>query len=1057
MHRAKAFVKKTRGGKVMKVVREHYLRDDLPCGIVACTLCTPSSSPKLDLRRASAELCTVYVVDTNVVLHQMDLLESRHGVFELLNLVLLQTVVEEVRANSLPLHGRLLALAQSHAHCVVFSNEHHQATYVEKLDGESPNDRNDRAIRTAALWYAEHVQQQPRAGGAAPAEVVMMTEDRGNREKALAEGLASVSITEFVQARAVTHPALVELLASVRSAEKERQRRSEWVYAVHLSAEEAQRGLLSGALRRGVFKVSRDYWAEATVRAKGAAAGSIFIPDLQAMNRAVDGDEVAVELLPQSQWRTPSTRLEPLMDEQDMVSVNDSADQQPPVDSAPALSPPPSSSLLPTGRVVAVLRRHWRSYCGSLDVSAKSRGSFLFLAVNRRIPKIRIQSQQGDALMSKRIQVAMDSWPADSRYPLGHYVSTIGDIGDKDTETTVLLIEHDIPTAPWTNAVLACLPEDTQRIRESDCVGRVDYRKVEGVHVFSIDPPGCTDIDDALHVRALDDGHFEVGVHIADVAHYVQPESALDLEAAHRGTSVYLVDRRIDMLPSMLSTNLCSLKSGVDRLTFSVTWEMTADGDIVNTHYHRAVIRSVASFTYQQAQDRIDATDTSDPITVACKRLNAIAKRLKARRVAAGALMLASQEVRFLLDTESQKPTDVEMYVMKEANGLVEEFMLLANITVAQRIVEYYPTFSLLRRHPTPSADNFRPLVKAAAVVGIPIRVDSSRLLADSLDAAVIPGFPYFNRLIRILATRCMTQAVYFSSGEVERSEYRHYGLAAPIYTHFTSPIRRYADIVVHRLLAASLHYTALPQSVESRERMNDMAETINHRHRMAQLVSRASAELYTLIFFAEKGEHGERQAMDDGGREDDGGVRVVGRELEEDAIIVNVRSTGVRVMIPRYGIEGSITLHRDRRRATEGDDGAADGAGAAAAASEYAFDEERMAVSGPRGVFRIFEQVRARVCVKERRRRRWLSVELMEQSGQPVISRGVDAVDRWKQRVATEGPRGTTVPATMDADYEKTGEAVADVLVVEDELEDGDGHAADATSVKRRRVFHST
>ena len=1020
-------------------------------------------------------------MDTNVVLHQMDLLTSQLGVFEHLNLLFLQTVIDEVRPHSLPLSSRLSSFISSHPHAALFSNEHHHQTYTERLPSESPNDRNDRAIRTAALWYAAHAQAQPRlTAGGPPPRVVMMTEDRGNRERAMAEGLASVSVVEFVRERAATHPRLAELMASVRDEEREKQRREDWVYVEHVTAEEAQRGLNGGAFKRGTFKVSRDYWGEATVKVKGGAGGGgggghvVLIADVQAMNRAVDGDEVVVELLPQSQWRKPSQRLEPQMDEQDMVDIHstDADPPAPPSTSSPSPQPSSSSSssslstssspLLPTGRVVHILQRHWRSYCGSLSLSAKSRGGFLFLPVNRRIPQIRIHTSQGDTLMSKRIQVAMDSWPIDSRYPLGHYTATLGDIGDKDVETTVLLIEHDIPTAPWTNAVLACLPQDCVNVRQEDVRGRVDYR---GVDVFSIDPPGCTDIDDALHVRLLDNGHYEVGVHIADVAHYIQPDSALDVEAAHRGTSVYLVDRRIDMLPSLLSTSLCSLKAHVDRLTFSVVWEMTEEGDVVNTQYHRAVIRSVASFTYQQAQDRIDTPHPSDPITVACQRLNRIAKRLKARRIAAGALTLASSEVKFLLDAESQKPQDVELYVMKEANGLVEEFMLLANTAVASRITEHYPSFALLRRHPTPPADNFAPLIKAAAVVGITIRVDSSRMLADSLDAAVIPAFPWFNKLLRMLATRCMTQALYFCSGEVERSEFYHYGLAAPIYTHFTSPIRRYADIIVHRLLASSLHYHPLPASIENKERMSALVDTINHRHRMAQLVSRASAELYTLIFFAEGGDGASAGVGVGVGAKDDGSTRVVGRVVEEDAMIVNVRSTGVRVMIPRYGIEGSITLYRPARK--EGDEGergeagGQDGEGRGMTGGAYVLDEERMTLSGPRGVFRVFEEVRVRVCVKERRRRRWLSVELVEKEGEGVVSRGVEAVEAWKGKVGGVGGQGMGgkggegVP--MEEEHKEEEGGVENALVVEDDADDADGSAADHSSVKRRRVFHAT
>ena len=1065
-------MKKTRGGPLRHVVQEKYLREDLHCGIVTCTTCDPHNKPApgrphLDIVRrslltttasaataasaasaaaATYPLSTVYVLDTNVILHQMDVLCSTHNLFEHLNLVTLRTVDNEVAANSRTTHDRLRTLLTTHPHAVMFENEYHAGAAIVDQPGETPNDRNDRAIRTATEWYMNHTVD---SSGSRPA-VVLLTNDRDNLRKARTAGLHCLSIYDFVQAHTASHPALGPMLAAVMREDRERQQRQSWEYQPWLSAAEVQAGLLSGRLHKGTFKVNRDWHSEATVRVK-AANQSLLIDGLQAMNRAIDGDAVVVEVLPEAEWKRAKGGMEPRMDEQDMVNIQANSSDTTADTAVDALPPASNSSpLVRTARVVAIAQRNWRAYAGSLSLSSKHRGSFMFLPVNRRIPRIRIHSQQAEQLMSKRLLVTIDSWPADSHNPLGHYVSTIGDIGDRETETAVLLLEHDIPTQPWTNAVLDCLPRDTHNIDARHTAGRVDYRGV--VEVFSIDPPGCTDIDDALHVRQLANGNYEVAVHIADVAHYVKPDTALDGEAAHRGTSVYLVDRRIDMLPSLLSTNLCSLKSGIDRLTFSCVWEMNDHADIVHTTYHRAVIRSVASFTYQQAQDRIDDISTAadaDSITRACKTLNRLAKQLRAKRIAAGALMLASAEVRFLLDNETRQPTDVGMYVQKEANALVEEFMLLANISVAQRINSYYPSFSLLRRHPTPPADNFAPLIQAAAAVGFTIQVDTSKQLADSLDRCVIPAFPMFNKLIRILATRCMTQAIYFCSGEVERGssgDFHHYGLAAPIYTHFTSPIRRYADIVVHRLLAASVDYEPLPDSVQSRERMAELADNINHRHRMAQLVSRASAELYTLIYFGD-GDGGKRTT-------EAAGIETVGRVVEEEAIIVSVRATGLRVFVPRYGLEAAITLVKKKRvagdeeEAEAGEDGDSSGR---LARSEYVFDAERLTVSGPRGTFRIFERVRVILCVREKQRRRWLNVQLVEKEGEGVVSQAVEAVEAFKQG-GVAGGGGKAVDA-MEDEQKESGE---DVMVVEDEVE-GDGEVVqDPSSVKRRRVIRS-
>jgi exosome complex exonuclease DIS3/RRP44 len=378
---------------------------------------------------------------------------------------------------------------------------------------------------------------------------------------------------------------------------------SAWTYPDHLSPADLKAGLDSGKLKKGTFKVNRDYWSEASVSIRGG--DPIFIPDVLHMNRGIDGDIVIVEVLPRTSWKMPSKRLAPSMEEESIVNTTgDEHGHGTDVSTMEVDIARGASSAKATGRVVGIFKRNWRPYCGSLEVSDKKKGTVLFLSVNKRIPKIKISSNQVDTLMDKRIMVQIDSWPAESKFPLGHYTKTLGDIGDKDTETQVLLIEHDIPTEAWSKNVLACLPKDEFNIIQSDCIGRSDFRHLE---IFSIDPPGCTDIDDALHCRLLPNGNYEVGVHIADVSHYVRPESALDLEGAHRGTSVYLVDKRIDMLPSKLSTNLCSLRSNIDRLTFSVLWEMTPAGDIVDTTFHKAVIRSVASFTYGEAQERLDS------------------------------------------------------------------------------------------------------------------------------------------------------------------------------------------------------------------------------------------------------------------------------------------------------------------------------------------------------------------------------------------------------------------------------------------------------------------
>lgn len=230
---------------------------------------------------------------------------------------------------------------------------------------------------------------------------------------------------------------------------------------------------------------------------------------------------------------------------------------------------------------------------------------------------------------------------------------------------------------------------------------------------------------------------------------------------------------------------------------------------------------------------------------------------------------------------------------MFEANAVVEEFMLLANVTVAKKILRHYPTLSILRRHPSPNRAMFDGLISKAKSLGFDINIEDSKMLADSLDAAVDKNDPYINNLLRILSTRCMSPAQYFCSGEFRPQEWHHYGLAAPVYTHFTSPIRRYADVCVHRLLAAAIGVAPLPPHLSSKTYLHDLAANMNRRHRAAQLAGRASVQLHTLIFFAGVGER------------------------EEDAYVLDVETAegkvpAFTVMVPRYGIEVNVKLPID-------------------------------------------------------------------------------------------------------------------------------------------------
>jgi len=275
-----------------------------------------------------------------------------------------------------------------------------------------------------------------------------------------------------------------------------------------------------------------------------------------------------------------------------------------------------------------------------------------------------------------------------------------------------------------------------------------------------------------------------------------------------------------------------------------------------------------------------------DAVSTSVNLLGDIARTLRKRRIDQGALTLASPEVRFRLDADDDNnPTDVSVYALKEANALVEEFMLLANITVSKKILRHYPTLGVLRRHQPPSKEQFAPLMLAAAAVGIQLDISSSKTLSESLDRAVRADDPYFNKLMRVLSTRCMMPAQYFCSGEVPADQWWHYGLAAPVYSHFTSPIRRYADVCVHRLLAAAIGDQPLPPAYADRGKQQDLCSHMNRRHKAAQHASRASTNLHTLLYFR-------------------------GKPSVDEAYILSVTADRVVVLVPKFGLEGSVVLH---------------------------------------------------------------------------------------------------------------------------------------------------
>ncbi|PHH50156.1 Exosome complex exonuclease DIS3 [Ceratocystis fimbriata CBS 114723] len=906
---SKVYVQSTRSGKVQKIVREVYLRQDIPCSSKLCTQCF-DAAPR-DARNHVQPFILAekplgsqafpngrYILpDTNILLNAMDVFEQSNAFCDV---IILQTVLEELKNRSLPLYNRLIGLVNSEdKRFYVFFNDFRLETYIVRGNDESINDRNDRAVRKAAKWYNEHLAK---CRGTIPT-TVLLTNDKDCLAKSKAENIPCMALSEYLSG-VEDGERLMDLVAENQAQSGGFSKVVKMLYPEYFTMSKMMTGVKGGVMHQGIFNVSQYNYLEGSIKVP-AFPKPLIILGRESINRAIDGDVVVVEVLPKEQWKTPTTTIV----EEDSITKDENADVEEDVNIVSAKEKKAlqdearksqakgaESHAQPTARVVGVVKRNWRQYVGHIDPTSASRdsgqgrkqNSVFLLPMDKRIPKIKLRTRQVSELLGKRLLVTIDGWSRDSRHPTGHLVRNLGEMETKAAETEALLLEWDVQYRPFPKTVLDCLPTEGHDWRvpaETGDPGWRDRKDLRDLLICSIDPVGCQDIDDALHARPLPNGNFEVGVHIADVSHFVKPGNAMDSEASIRGTTVYLVDKRIDMLPPLLGTDLCSLKPYVERYAFSTLWEMTPDAEIVNVHFTKSVIKSREAFSYEQAQLRIDDVSMQDELTAGMRTLLAMSKKLKQKRYDAGALSLSSPEVKVQMESETSDPIDVKTKQLLDTNSLVEEFMLLANISVAARIYDAFPQTAMLRRHGAPPRTNFDELSTQLRVKkGMELRVDSSKALAESLDSCVDPANPFFNTLVRILATRCMMSAEYFCAGTQAYPEFRHYGLASEIYTHFTSPIRRYADLVAHRQLAAAIEYEPVHPSLRSRGKLEAVCKNINVRHRNAQMAGRASIAYYV-------------------------GQALKGRAVDEEGYVMRIFSNGFVVFVPRFGIEGLVRL----------------------------------------------------------------------------------------------------------------------------------------------------
>lgn len=524
------------------------------------------------------------------------------------------------------------------------------------------------------------------------------------------------------------------------------------------------------------------------------------------------------------------------------------------------------------GRILEVVSRERTQFVGAIEMHDQF--AYLIPDNSRTGVQIQIPAEKLNGAKHKdKALVKISVWPKSADYPFGEVIQTLGGNSLHDNEMLSILVSHGLDIE-FENDVMSEAEQVTMALDPEEVAKRRDFRDIL---TFTIDPVDAKDFDDALSIQKLENEHWEIGIHIADVGHYVRPNSAMDREALKRGNSVYLVDRVIPMLPEQLSNMVCSLRPHEDKFTFSAVFELDEKGKIYNEWFGKTVIHSDHRFAYEDAQEILEGAE--GPYKEELHLMDKIAKVLRKERNKKGALMIESEEQRFKLD-EKGDPIGVTIKVSKDANQLIEEFMLLANRRVATFVGAPKkgrdPIPFIYRVHDQPDPDKI-------ALFGVFLDKFGYKLeLSDPANAArsinkLLADIRLENEygIIQQMAIRSMAKATY------EVDNIGHYGLAFDYYAHFTSPIRRYADLMVHRILLDTLE--GRPHKYNSA--LEDIAKRISRQERKAVEAERESNKYFQVVYVHDK----------------------VGEEF--DGIVSGVAEFGLFVKMIENGCEGMVPL----------------------------------------------------------------------------------------------------------------------------------------------------
>jgi len=500
------------------------------------------------------------------------------------------------------------------------------------------------------------------------------------------------------------------------------------------------------------------------------------------------------------------------------------------------------------GKVVEIVKRARDLFVGTL---VEQEGLTIVMPDYKKMYVPIVILDRGTAPLGDKVVVRLGAWADDKDYPLGTIEQVIGKAGVHDVEMRALALGQGF-SSDFPPGVVA----DAKRLEESGRAMlateveagiksgvRRDFRTVP---TCTIDPVDAKDYDDALSVRTLEDGNTEVGVHIADVSFFVRPDTELDKEAVERATSVYLVDRTIPMLPEVLSNNLCSLVQGEDRLAVSAVFTLDAEANIVDTWFGETVIHSARRYTYEDAQKTLDV-DKGDLYTELATLLK-LSKKIRAKRQAKGAIEFDTPEVKVELNAEGV-PIAIHLKERKDTNLMIEDFMLLANEAVAKYLAKLTERggskfFSLYRIHDAPDADRIENLTNLLRIMGYNLKISGGKVSGAELNHLMeqVKGKPE-EYLVKTATLRSMSKAIYTTKN------IGHFGLAFDFYTHFTSPIRRYPDLIIHRLIKS--HTGGSPVTVDEMQEFDSLALHSSEREVSASEAERDSIKMKQVEFLA--------------------------------------------------------------------------------------------------------------------------------------------------------------------------------------------------------------